>query len=149
MVSYGCERTYLFRGKSEYNGEWVFGSLAIIKNWDSYFIMPQESQGVMTGSIQIDPETASQYIMGDDMNGDKIFEGDIVLVYDKHGVAHDGFAVVSDRNTLISKGGGYWRPQDTVQLEVVGNIWDDFDMLDDRTQKWIDNYYRRHLYKED
>ena len=146
MVSSCCKRVYLFRGKSLDNGEWIFGSLMIAN--DKYFIIPQIAKAMMTCSVEIDPGTASQYVMGEDRHGNELFEGDIVNVYDRHFNKIIDVAMVCDKSTLIHDGGGFWKPQDTVRLEVIGNIWDNLELLDERTRRWIDNYYRVKLFQD-
>lgn len=148
MVSSGCERTYMFRGKPIGEDRWIFGSL-IVRGDEHYILTNGTSGKVDDCMMKVDPETVSQYVMGSDRNFTKIYEGDIVEVYGRQASWDDlplRISVVVDRNTLIWEGGGYWKPQDTVQLEVVGNIWDNFELLDERTRGWIDGYYRRNLY---
>lgn len=143
MVSALSPRTYLFRGKSRATGRWLYGNLNVIG--DEYYILSQELMGRIGDMEEIEPDTASQYIMGDDRNGMKLFEGDIVHVFDRRGGEFDdpiAIAVVTGRETLTWRGGGRWRPQDTVNLEVVGNIWDNFEMLEEEDRRWVDNYFR-------
>lgn len=148
MVSDICKRVYTFRGKRLSDGEWVEGGLFESPE-HSYICWAFVNDVPIT--IEVNSETVSQFVMGTDRNERPIFEGDIVNIYDSRAKENDPpktIAVVSDRNTLIDKGGGFWKPQDTVCVEVIGNIWDNFDLLDDRTKKWVDNYYRRERGKE-
>lgn len=150
MVSVINPRTYLFRGKSHATGRWLYGNLNIVG--DSYYILSQDLMGRIGDMEEIDPDTASQYIMGDDRNGIRLFEGDIVHVYDRRAGEYDdpiATAVVTGRETLTYRGGGRWRPQDTVNLEVVGNIWDNLEMLEEADRRWLDNYFRAGLDKEE
>lgn len=146
MTSNSCERVYLFRGKSRETDRWIFGNLNIVG--DFYYILSQDIMGCIGVSDlgeEIDPDTASQYIMGEDRNGMRLFEGDIVHVYDRHAGEYDEpirTSVVISKEVLMWHGGGHWKPQDTVMLEVVGTIWDNFEMLEESERRWVDNYFR-------
>lgn len=71
----------LYRGKRKYKNDWVeglpiigvFGDLLIqdiINHWDKQYIIDPNSIGEFTGK--------------EDKNNKKIFEGDIVRIFDKH-----------------------------------------------------------------
>ena len=79
-------REILFKGKRIVNGEWVEGDLAQYRDLKTMYI---QGFDYYTGEggwerepfcYQIDPETLSQYTELDGMNGNKIWENDIVRI---------------------------------------------------------------------
>lgn len=148
-------RKILFRGKRIDNGEWVYGSL--IKTGDYCCILPDDDGtswdypyldgelGTIDGkAIPVDPETVGQFINEWDRNGRKLFEGDLVKVGGKWIKAGEEYTalIIADNSCLIDLDGfGRCRPQDTVQVEVVGNIYDNQELLSDKQKRWLKNYY--------
>ena len=118
-------RKILFRGKRVYNGEWIYGSyVAGIKK--SFIAIEQV--------YEIIPETIGQYTGLKDENGNKIFEGDIVKYGDtihqvvfeqRNGTAYYGL-MYSSIETLP-----FGHYQDLRQIEVIGNIYDNPELLKD------------------
>lgn len=134
-------REILFRGKDSITKRWVYGALvqqqddplrekAFIISYSNYQF-GDFSEAVMH---EVDPETVGQYTGFVDKNSKKIFEGDIVSIYNSKAFL---FAVewnnqyvlkcttngVSDNifNVIES-------PED---VEVVGNIYDNPELIKD------------------
>ena len=93
--------------------------------------------------VKVDPNTVTQYVNKTDSKGNMIFEGDIVNIFRRY-VSLEYYKTVSvvvDQHTLITDKGGYWFPQDTVNVEIIGNIYDNFDLLSENKQKWVKNIW--------
>lgn len=132
------EREILFRGKRKDNGEWICGDLlqdvesgicAIV----SYVNLGGNIHDLSESCIfAVIPETVGQYTGLTDKNGTKIFEGDIVRYGDtihevafeqRNGTAYFGL-VYSENETLP-----FGHYQDLRQIEVIGNIHDNPELL--------------------
>lgn len=151
-------KTKLFRAKSVDTGELVFGSylsgVDYFGNEVSY-IYPNDTKIDGRGSIdnycgiRVDPETVTQSINSLDKNEKVMFEGDIVNVY-RRGPSGSMdqlwcVGVIDSDSCFIEDGYGRHMPQDTVCMEIIGNIFDNPKLISERTRRWIENYWNCEL----
>lgn len=143
-------REILFSGKRKDNGDWVKsykqwveGSLIHIgdfcailekdceeKGYDYTYL--DAELGVIDGqAIPVLPETVRQYVCRDDINGRKIFTGDIVRFQpNPNGHGLNNVSIVIDANTITKSGlGALWWPRERNDVEVIGNIYDNPDLV--------------------
>lgn len=128
-------REILFRGKSPITKEWVYGDL----------FQHGEQRFIMTGghNIEVDPESVGQFTGLTDKYGTKIFEGDIVKIYDSYDLLHydnpdyqvskvfysDGALCVDYHTSDYDYTVMGWMKD--VEFEVVGNIHDNPELIED------------------
>lgn len=140
----------LFRAKTTkkdnpinaFNNVWVEGDL--IRSDGKYYIHPIANKVKIDGELgkiiimhEINSDTTCQYTGRTDKNGNKIFENDIVKKIDCNALGwhrericrvlwdNDGFWL------LTTHGDGYSLCEfNDEQLEVVGNIFDNADLLE-------------------
>ena len=127
-------REILFRGKRMDNGEWEYGYLDGI--WEQRYILWRMTNNVHN-MVEVDPETICQYTGLTDKNGKKIWEGDIL-----EGHLDDKFPEDVTREKVIWHENG-WKTEesrcddkayldefDTENFEVVGNVFDNPELLE-------------------
>ena len=138
-------RGILFRGKSVETNEWVYGSYILEKYGNTPYICYFEyGTFVNIKQVEVIPETVGQFTGLTDMNGKKIFEGDIVSTKYKLGRGHYYvFEVYYNENlchfALTINRGSYTKNKqyDWLQLtslkankvEAIGNIHDNIELL--------------------
>lgn len=142
-------REILFRGKQAYNGEWIAGGLLQDDDGKTY-IVGYEHRGGIDGMIDAEltswaviSETIGQYTGLTDKNGTKIFEGDIVTVslsWDEDDVMDVGRVFYSEEicgfyRTSKVFGGGCPSMTYTDEYEIIGNIYDNPELVGGRTNE--------------
>lgn len=125
-------REILFRGKSEDNGEWVYGYYACIGK--HHYILTGKLN--LIGAVNFEhylviPETVCQFTGLYDKNGKKIFEGDIVRDTETSDVGAICFETntatfVIEFDSIIVNFYDY----NNSDVEVIGNIHDNHELLE-------------------
>lgn len=129
-------REILFKAKRVDNGKWVKGNL-FVEN-ERFEITRGTCNGVGIESVCVDPETISQYIGLCDKNGKKIFEGDIVTSgSDSTRRKYYSEVCYDEFNCSCCNGvygwtfvGGCGDIREYKQYEVVGNVFDNYELLE-------------------
>ena len=144
-------RKVIFLGKSLANGRWIYGDYCITNNNDieTHYIIQIDSTDLEGFRFMVDSETVRMCSVFSDKNGDLISEGDIVIFGENiyQIVFERGSFCLYDRNgEMISKIGGTndyyyslfelsyrccWENYSAHDIEVIGNIHDNPELLDD------------------
>lgn len=134
-------RDIRFRGKREDNGEWVYGLLTYDKSDGAWFVDASFNDGYM-----VIPETVGQYTGLKDEKGKEIYEGDILTLSYGIPVKVDTLIIEYADDEVVQdiSVSGWWmrnvRPNGVSgslcktyanDIEVIGNKWDNGDLLND------------------
>lgn len=130
-------REILFRGKRKCDGRWVEGYYVQQENPFTEDGMPIKHLIFEYAPFaeEVDPDTISEFTGLTDRNGKKIFEGDILDRFGERdyvkygewncGCCNDVYGWVTANYMRFSKG----------DSEVVGNIWDNKELLGGETEE--------------
>lgn len=136
---------YLFKAKRLDNGEWVIGNLIqnpFFKGVRSWISSEQEDKTrlrsisrtqALWNSIEVDSTTICQCTGLKDKNGNLIWENDIVntqcgkaiVVWDKA-----EWRIKWIKDTIWRKDLHFWTNEDDWKCEVIGNIFDNPELLE-------------------
>lgn len=127
----------LFRGKSIEDNKWVYGDLIREKKSFSK-ICTRIYRATNNGQelIDVDSKTVGQYTGLKDKNGNKIFEGDIVDFPDRSDSESYGVVEYDTNETEFgivydSIYEGLGRQYHSRDIEVIGNIFDNSELLEE------------------
>lgn len=123
------EDRYLFKAKRLDNGEWVQGYLFGI--WEKRYILLGMINDI-PNMVEVDPSTICQCTGLKDRNGKLIWENDVVrcevgtaeVIWDK-----SGWRTKWLKNELWRKDLHYWTVENSEGAEVIGNIFDNPELL--------------------
>ena len=124
-------REFLFRGKSILTGLFIEGNLVIDRNRETFIIWFNHKQKECWTSIY--PYSVGQYTGRTDKNGNKIFEGDIVIIGNSLKAVVIWFNgsfrfqdELSSKATSLDEMGVVMRNYD---VQVIGNIHDNPELM--------------------
>lgn len=128
-------REILFRGKRKRTGEWVYGAFCQ-KDSDSPFGEMVDKPSIIKYDdpysgfwFEVDPKTVGQFTGLTDRNGQKIFEGDMVVSFDAFGRENSVGPVKWD--SLFSAwtiGPRTMYGTTIASYEIIGDIYDNAEM---------------------
>lgn len=140
-------KNVLYRAKRKDNGEWVKGYYVQIKKHIPceykivHYIVCQDAESnwyqPFHDYYEIVPETLGRLLSYACYDGfqecEELFQNDIVGVWDRHAdvdkVPPKDIALVVDEHCVTVAGSGRWFPQDTARIKILGNAYDNPELL--------------------
>lgn len=124
------DREIKFRGKNESN-QFIFGDLIQYENGDTAIFEKKITRygyeaTQISNRTKVDKETIGQFTGLHDKNGKDVYENDLVLV---NGQIYE-VVYVKGMFAIGIKGCGYV-PLKNVIFEIIGNIYDNKDVLEE------------------
>ena len=132
------KRIIKFRGKDIEHHKWVYGSLIVWPDGETYIADSGKARDIVLRREEVDPDTVGQFTGLYDCRGNGIYDGDIlgakgkVIGWVKSGVRGYCYDVVYVNHPA---GESRWTLYSTVkddypeQIEVIGNIYDNPELL--------------------
>lgn len=137
--------TVLYRAKRKTDWQWVYGYYAKLKDEynDSitHVMFPSDSVIDIDGGVYahdvIIPETLGRLIGHADYDGcyeiQRMFQNDIIGVWERHADVDNteptDIALVRDEHSITVGGFGRWFPQDCTRIRILGNAYDNPELL--------------------
>lgn len=131
-IGESIEDRYLFKAKRLDNGEWVQGALLLHDSDVATILNQHPADGSLQG-FEVDLSTICQCTGLKDKNGKLIWEKDVVrcevgtakVIWDK-----SGWRTKWLKNDLWRKDLHYWTVENSEGAEVIGNIFDNPELLE-------------------
>ena len=118
-------REIRFRGKTDC-GKWVYGYFTLNDDDKACIIPEADPSGFWR---EVDPATIGQSTGLKDKNGQEIYEGDI---YDApHDFGPGGFSIRRGVVVWDNESGYNWHYWKVADLEVIGNIYENPELLEE------------------
>ena len=124
-------RDIKFRARHVKTGEWLYGSLHPDKRLGSQIDLSIFWMYIATGVLI--PDTVGQYIGRNDKNNKEMCEGDKVILKGKYGWDKSEvvrYAEIEASDDMTAPGVGYQFGYIPEQLEIIGTIHDNLELLE-------------------